>query len=295
MICHSSPEVRDVLRGWMHRGFKAFLSSCERKFYLCYILCFTCRLLWVTAQKNRVPTRLLLNEPEIGSHYLGYRNIIFNSGCFSDPSTVSVITLSQTDLLSCSLAQLHTYGSHSYNPQKDWNPRYIRVSMTKLLSFFSSFQFFDIWIQSNDKFKGEGRRNWKRRTGRKYFLWKLRDRNRWSWCRREHSADAKLRWRLHTLSRLRRIRMTKKGWDGEGEKTKEGKPSTFLQKDLTETFSPIPFLMYSSSQVSCPQTASSLVLTHLMSLNIKYIKPFSKTLSIAFICPPHPVKLYFSL
>lgn len=49
-----------------------------------FFLCFTCRHLLVTAQQNRVP-RLLLNEPEIGSHYLWYRNIILNSGCFSDP------------------------------------------------------------------------------------------------------------------------------------------------------------------------------------------------------------------
>lgn len=85
IICHSPDEVRDVLRGCMHSGFKAFLSSCERDFYLCYILCFTCRHLWVTAQQNRVP-RLLLNEPEIGNHYFEYRNIILNSGCFSGPS-----------------------------------------------------------------------------------------------------------------------------------------------------------------------------------------------------------------
>lgn len=32
------------------------------------------------------------------------------------------------------------------------------------------------------------------------------------------------------------MRMTKKGWDGEGEKAKEEEPSRFLQKDLTETF-----------------------------------------------------------
>lgn len=65
------------------------------------------------------------------------------------------------------------------------------------------------------------------------------------------------------------MKMTKKGWDGEGEKTKEEKTSRFLQKDLTETSSPIPFQMYSSGQVSCLQTVSSLVLMHLMSLNVK--------------------------
>lgn len=37
------------------------------------------------APQDRVP-RLLLNEPEIGSHQLWCRTVIFNSDCFSDPS-----------------------------------------------------------------------------------------------------------------------------------------------------------------------------------------------------------------
>lgn len=123
--------------------------------------------LWVTAQQNRVP-RLLLNEPEIRSHYLGYRNIIFNSGCFSDPRHCQCSSPCLKQIFSHAPLHIYVlYGSHPYNLQKDWNPRYARVLMTKWISFFSSFQFLGVWIQSNDKFKGESRRNWKRRTGKK--------------------------------------------------------------------------------------------------------------------------------
>lgn len=111
----------------------------------------------------------------------------------------------------------------------------------------------------------------------------------------KHSADAKLRWRLCTLKRWGRVRMTKKGWDGEGWEAK--KRSLHIQASAERPYWDLPalFLFKCIHQVKhlSLQTAPFLVLMHLMPFNIKQIKPFSKALSIDRLhtsstsCIPH--------
>lgn len=132
-ICHSPAEVRDVLRDECIEVSKHFCHLVRQSSAYAIFLCFTCRHLWVTAQQDRVP-RLLLNEPEIGSHYLGYRNLIFNSGCFSDPShcphSAHHPVLNRSSLmLPCTATQVVWISS--MQSAERLLSRYIRVPMTK--------------------------------------------------------------------------------------------------------------------------------------------------------------------